>query len=145
MAFRTSANIDNDQHKGLVLSNSVTNAPLIQTGLSLTNSQPAHVALVDGTGSQTGISTNPLQIADSSGTVAQDLNLVRMMNYLVRPIYYNPTNNTVMVSLVGTLTTVTTVTTVTSISQLSGFSTELTLQFPIERTLWTNAIRSNIT
>lgn len=52
MTFRPQANIDANSHKGLVLMNSITNATLIATGLSLTNAQPLHVAIVDGSGSQ---------------------------------------------------------------------------------------------
>lgn len=52
MTFRTRANIDPNSHKGLILSNSITNGLLVATGLSLTNAQPMHVAIVDGDGSQ---------------------------------------------------------------------------------------------
>lgn len=52
MSFRIAANIDANQHKGLVILNSITSNPLVTTGLSLTNAQPMHVAIVDGSGSQ---------------------------------------------------------------------------------------------
>ncbi len=52
MTFRSAANIDPNAHKGLVISNSISNNPLIATGLSLTNAQPLHVAIVDGSGTQ---------------------------------------------------------------------------------------------
>ena len=52
MAFRGQANIDPNSHKGLIISNSITNGLLVATGLSLTNAQPLHVAIVDGAGSQ---------------------------------------------------------------------------------------------
>lgn len=52
MSFRGQANIDPNQHKGLIISNSITNATLVATGLSLTNAQPLHVAVVDSSGSQ---------------------------------------------------------------------------------------------
>lgn len=52
MAFKLQASIDPNHHKGLILLNSITGKPLVATGLSLTNSQPIHVAIVDGTGAQ---------------------------------------------------------------------------------------------
>lgn len=52
MAFRLQASIDPNQHKGLILLNSITGNALVATGLSLTNSQPMHVAIVDSSGSQ---------------------------------------------------------------------------------------------
>lgn len=52
MPFRTQASIDPNKHKGLILLNSITANPLVATGLSLTNAQPMHVAIVDGDGSQ---------------------------------------------------------------------------------------------
>lgn len=52
MAFRRAASIDANQHKGLILLNSISGQPLVATGLSLTNAQPIHVAIVDGSGTQ---------------------------------------------------------------------------------------------
>lgn len=52
MTFRSQANIDANSEKGLVISNSITNGTLIATGLSLTNANPLHVAIVDSSGSQ---------------------------------------------------------------------------------------------
>lgn len=52
MTFRTMASIDSNQHKGLILLNSITGNPMAATGLSLTNAQPMHVAVVDTSGSQ---------------------------------------------------------------------------------------------
>lgn len=52
MTFRINAPIDSNQHKGLIALNSISGHPLALTGLSLTNSQPLHVAIVDGSGSQ---------------------------------------------------------------------------------------------
>lgn len=47
------AAIDDNDHKGAVVTNSITTTQALPlTGLSLTNSNPAHVALVDGSGSQ---------------------------------------------------------------------------------------------
>lgn len=51
-AFRSQANIDANSHKGLIALNSIAGGGLILTGLSLTNAQPLHVAIVDGSGSQ---------------------------------------------------------------------------------------------
>lgn len=50
--FRQLATIDANAHKGLLALNSITNNNLVVTGLSLTNSQPLHVAVVDGSGTQ---------------------------------------------------------------------------------------------
>lgn len=52
MPFRTAANIDRGQTHGLIISNASDNSVLVATGAALTNSQPMHVALVDGTGTQ---------------------------------------------------------------------------------------------
>lgn len=76
--FRGSANIDLNQHKGILASNSITNAPLVLTGLSLTNAQPLHTAIVDSTGAQYN-NSNPFPITGSitpSGT--QDVNLTKV-------------------------------------------------------------------
>jgi len=77
LPFRTRANIDPNQHKGLVISNSVTNNSLIVTGLSLTNAQPMHVALVDANGSHiTSIGTiggTPTETVISVTTASSDV------------------------------------------------------------------------
>lgn len=52
MTFRLNATIDGNSHKGLLALNSITQSNLVITGLSLTNAQPLHVAIVDGSGSQ---------------------------------------------------------------------------------------------
>lgn len=52
MPFRTRASIDPNSHKGLIALNSISGNALVVTGASLTNSQPLHVAVVDGSGSQ---------------------------------------------------------------------------------------------
>lgn len=52
MTFRINSPIDSNQHKGLLGVNSINGSPLAITGLSLTNAQPLHTALVDATGSQ---------------------------------------------------------------------------------------------
>jgi hypothetical protein len=82
------------------------------------------------------------QVTDSSGNElgpAQDFTLLRLLNQLSRPIYYNAANNTLRIDINSG-----TVTTVTTLSQLAGFDTKLTLQYPTERNLWANAIRSNV-
>lgn len=45
------AAIDDNHHKGLIISDTL-GAPLVLTGLDLTNANPAHVAIVDATGNQ---------------------------------------------------------------------------------------------
>lgn len=52
MTFRANPNVSNNQTSGLHVSNSVTNSDLVVTGQSLTNAQPMHVAVVDGSGNQ---------------------------------------------------------------------------------------------
>lgn len=52
MVFRTNSNLDNNARHGLIVSDSIANAPRVVTGLSLTNAQPIHVAVVDSSGSQ---------------------------------------------------------------------------------------------
>src|ERR1039458_9136252 len=52
MAFRTNANLDNNARPSLLFSDSITNVTRVATGLSLTNAQPLHVAMVDASGSQ---------------------------------------------------------------------------------------------
>lgn len=86
---------------------------------------------------------------------AQEVTLLRIGNILSRPIYYNPVNNTIRVDInSGTVTTVTTVSTVSTVGNLqqvgtisgssAGYDAKLVLTFPIDRTLWANAIRSNV-
>ncbi len=79
MTFRASAPIDLNQHKGIVGLNSITGNAIALTGLSLTNAQPLHTAIVDQVGSQLGISTNAIYVQGSitpSGT--QDVNITKV-------------------------------------------------------------------
>lgn len=60
------APIDSNHHKGLVARNAITGDELIPTGADLTNSDPLHVAIVDGSGNQV------TSFGGSGGTSATD-------------------------------------------------------------------------
>lgn len=46
------ATIDDNHHKGILVSDPLDHSPLDVTGLELANARPAHVAIVDGDGNQ---------------------------------------------------------------------------------------------
>ena len=78
MPFRGTPTISNNQTSGLHIMNSITSYDLVVTGLSLTNAQPMHTAVVDADGSQYN-DTNPFPVSGSftpSGT--QDSNIIEV-------------------------------------------------------------------
>ncbi len=83
MPFRLQASIDRNQHKGLIALNSISGAPLVLTGLSLTNAQPLHVAMVDGSGSQI-TSFGSTQYAEGTTTTPGTGNL-SLARYMAMP------------------------------------------------------------
>lgn len=79
MSFRLNATIDGNSHKGLLALNSITQSNLVVTGLSLTNAQPLHVAIVDGSGSQivpATVTGKTLKSAGGSASSSGDNTLV---------------------------------------------------------------------
>lgn len=68
-SFRTQSTIDSDHHKSLLALNSITGSPLVLTGKSLTNAQPLHVAMVDGSGSQVSNFTSRGNVGSQTTTI----------------------------------------------------------------------------
>lgn len=66
--FRTQPSINTDQTKSITALNSISGGSLTLTGLSLTNAQPLHVAIVDSSGSQVTSfgGGGPVTIADGA-------------------------------------------------------------------------------
>lgn len=84
MSFRLAASIDANQHKGLILLNSISGSPLVVTGKSLTNSQPMHVAIVDGAGSQITSFGGGTQYAEGT-TTTPGTGTLSLGRYMVTP------------------------------------------------------------
>lgn len=74
-----------------------------------------------------------------------------VLNSIVRPVFLNPTNGTVMVSgsltsagTVSTVSTVTSVTTLANQTNIGGFDAKLTELYDLSRATWASNVRSRI-
>lgn len=102
----------------------------------------------DGTTSiNDGSPANPINVTPSPNSgLALDSTLVRYLSALVRPVWYNPTTNSLKAEITsGVITTVTTVSAANVVGLGAGlFSASLTLLYTGDRNLFANAVRSNV-
>lgn len=70
MTFKTQSVIDSDHHKGIIALDSIAGGALVVTGKSLTNAQPLHVAMVDGTGSQVSAFSSRANVGSQTTTIS---------------------------------------------------------------------------